>query len=135
MIPVPDGVDKDVYLKENIQKRLAIMNSLSDTELRILQKNWYFGFHKKEAIWPVTNFTDYPSMPEFEQDPVMQKLRPLYVSLEEYREILPFTDDNVPIRKEIEDVSTGLSGLATQMGNRDMGENTYTSLLENYFRI
>ena len=131
MVPIPDGVDKDVYFKENIQKRLALMNSLTDTELGIFQKNWYYGFHKKEAIWPVTNFTDYPSMPEFEQDPVMQKLRPLYITLQGYRDILPFSDDNISIRKEVEEVSIDLSRLATQMGNRDMDEKTYKSLLEN----
>ena len=131
MTLIPVNVDKDVYFRKNIEERAAMMKSFSDTELRIYQKNWYFGYHKKKAVWPVTNFTDYPSMPEFKEDSIMQTLRSLYFTLEKYKNNLPLSNNNKFARKQIVDTSLSLSKLATQMGNRDMKEDTYLSLVED----
>ena len=131
MTLVPVNVDKDVYFRKNIEQRVAMSKSLSDDESRIYQKNWYFGYYKKKTVWPVTNFTDYPGMPECKANPVMQTLRTLDFILDKYKSNIPFSDNNRFIRKQIDDTSISLSELATKIGNRDMKEDTYISLLKD----
>jgi len=131
--------DEESYLRKHVARNISLTNSLSDAELPIHEKNCYFHPYEKDAVWPVTNFTDtYPPMPEFKDDPVMQRLRSLYIALDDYiHNVLGHLPQEKEyrhnlVRERIEDASISLCELATQMGNRSMNEETYISLFKNY---
>jgi chromatin segregation and condensation protein Rec8/ScpA/Scc1 (kleisin family) len=113
---------------EELKNNFRLLKDLTDTELGLYIKNWYFGIHKRDATWPPTNFSEFP---EFKEDVVMQRLATLYNTLNIHKGKLPFREKYEPLKRKIEKATLSLSTLATDMANRSMKEDVYTALLEN----
>jgi len=106
-------IQEQLEFLAGLERSRKLMEKLSDEELRIYQKNPYYGYYKKDAAWPVTNFSNFP---EFKGDSVFQKILQIY-------EKFPFHDNN--------EIKLSLSQLATDMANRAMKEDVYNLLNED----
>lgn len=129
---IRENIEHKLYILDGIEKNIELLKKHTDTELRLYQKNWYFGYHGRNAAWPPTNFSNFP---EFLEDPVLQKLAKIYTTLKDYKGDIPYAEKYDSLYKSIEDVSLSLSKFATDIANRAMKEEVYIALLEDRHEI
>lgn len=112
---------------DRIKSHTQLIEDLSDSELRIAQKNPYFRYHKTRAVWPLTNFLE---LPEMVADPAYAKIADLYKKIQKRkRYVHEFTEAG----KLMEQASLLLSDMATKMANRTMTQTEYDTILSGKY--
>lgn len=105
---------------EDMERNWELLTRLSDTNLRLYQKNSYFRYHGRNAVWPLTNFSDCP---ELKTDPVFQELQYFHEEIHRVDSCAGALGSS--LNKVLLEVDT----LATKMANRSMKKEEYEAIL------